>query len=138
LAERISAALERDVPVEGRELCLTVSMGIPLYPQDGTDAQALIRNADTALYRVRDGAGTGVHPPDRRKRLHRRAGQPGAASGLPPGSDMGQGWPSVRIAVNVSARIETDKVDRFGWSLCRYERARQRRFSKKRVASTDS
>jgi diguanylate cyclase (GGDEF)-like protein len=53
LAERISAALERDVPVEGRELRLTVSMGIALYPQDGTDAQALIRNADTALYRVK-------------------------------------------------------------------------------------
>jgi diguanylate cyclase (GGDEF)-like protein/PAS domain S-box-containing protein len=53
LAERISASLERDIPVGDRELFLTVSMGIALYPQDGTDGQALIRNADTALYRVK-------------------------------------------------------------------------------------
>jgi diguanylate cyclase (GGDEF)-like protein/PAS domain S-box-containing protein len=53
LAERIHAALERKIPVEGRELYLTVSMGISLYPQDGLDYQALVRNADTALYRAK-------------------------------------------------------------------------------------
>jgi diguanylate cyclase (GGDEF)-like protein/PAS domain S-box-containing protein len=53
LAERISASLEHNIPVEGRELYLTVSMGIALFPQDGVDAPALLRNADTALYRVK-------------------------------------------------------------------------------------
>jgi len=53
LAERISAALEPPIPVKDRELYLTVSMGIALSPQDGPDTQALMRNADTALYRVK-------------------------------------------------------------------------------------
>ncbi|WP_075794968.1 bifunctional diguanylate cyclase/phosphodiesterase [Massilia putida] len=53
LAERISASLENKIPVDGRELYLTASMGIALFPQDGADAPALIRNADTALYRVK-------------------------------------------------------------------------------------
>jgi diguanylate cyclase (GGDEF)-like protein/PAS domain S-box-containing protein len=53
LAERISASLEHNIPVEGRELYLTVSMGIALFPQDGADAPTLLRNADTALYRVK-------------------------------------------------------------------------------------
>ena len=53
LAERINAALERRIPVEGRELYVTVSMGISLFPADGTDAQTLLRNADTALYRAK-------------------------------------------------------------------------------------
>ena len=53
LAERVSAALEHNIPLGERELYLTVSMGIALFPQDGADAQALIRNADTALYRVK-------------------------------------------------------------------------------------
>jgi diguanylate cyclase (GGDEF)-like protein/PAS domain S-box-containing protein len=53
LAERISASLESHIPVKDRQLYLTVSMGIALFPQDGADTQALIRNADTALYRVK-------------------------------------------------------------------------------------
>ncbi|MGZ3639350.1 MAG: bifunctional diguanylate cyclase/phosphodiesterase, partial [Ktedonobacterales bacterium] len=53
LAERIHASLERKIPVEDRELYLTVSMGISLFPADGQDHQSLLRNADTALYRVK-------------------------------------------------------------------------------------
>jgi diguanylate cyclase (GGDEF)-like protein len=53
LAERINASLERKIPVEGRELYLTASMGISLFPADGHDYQTLLRNADTALYRVK-------------------------------------------------------------------------------------
>ena len=53
LAERISEALARTIPVGARELYLTVSMGIALFPQDGLDYHALLRNADTALYRAK-------------------------------------------------------------------------------------
>jgi diguanylate cyclase (GGDEF)-like protein len=53
LAERITAALARRISVAGRELYLTVSMGIATYPQDGADYPTLLRNADTALYRAK-------------------------------------------------------------------------------------
>ncbi|MFL6634195.1 MAG: EAL domain-containing protein [Massilia sp.] len=53
LAECISAALEHNLSVKGREVYLTVSMGIALFPQDGTDVQILLRNADAALHRVK-------------------------------------------------------------------------------------
>jgi diguanylate cyclase (GGDEF)-like protein len=53
LAECISASLEDKVSVQDRDVYLTVSMGIALFPQDGKDAQTLLRNADTALHRVK-------------------------------------------------------------------------------------
>jgi diguanylate cyclase (GGDEF)-like protein/PAS domain S-box-containing protein len=53
LAERINAALALKMHAGNRELYLTVSMGIALYPQDGADYPALVRNADTALYRAK-------------------------------------------------------------------------------------
>ena len=59
LAERIHAALARAIAIEGRKLYLTASMGIALFPQDGQDAQSLIRNADTALYRVKEAGRNG-------------------------------------------------------------------------------
>ncbi|MCS0628168.1 EAL domain-containing protein [Telluria mixta] len=53
LAERIHAACADKVAFDDRELYLTLSMGIALYPQDGLDCQALVRSADTALYRAK-------------------------------------------------------------------------------------
>jgi diguanylate cyclase (GGDEF)-like protein/PAS domain S-box-containing protein len=53
LAEDIMASLERTISVDGRDLYLTVSIGIALYPQDGPDYPTLVRNADTALYRAK-------------------------------------------------------------------------------------
>jgi diguanylate cyclase (GGDEF)-like protein/PAS domain S-box-containing protein len=53
LAECISAALEHNMSVGHREVYLTASMGIALFPQDGTDVQTLLRSADAALHRVK-------------------------------------------------------------------------------------
>lgn len=49
----VKTALRRKIAVEGREQYLTLSMAIALFPQDGLDYQALVRNADTALYRAK-------------------------------------------------------------------------------------
>jgi diguanylate cyclase (GGDEF)-like protein len=53
LVERIRGALAAPIVVAGREVYVTVSMGIALFPQDGQDYQQLMRNADTALYRAK-------------------------------------------------------------------------------------
>jgi diguanylate cyclase (GGDEF)-like protein/PAS domain S-box-containing protein len=45
--------------VEDRQVVVTASIGVSLYPQDGEDADALIGNADIAMYRSKsDGRNT--------------------------------------------------------------------------------
>jgi EAL domain-containing protein (putative c-di-GMP-specific phosphodiesterase class I) len=41
-------------PVDGRDLHVTVSMGISIYPDDGQDADTIIRNADIAMYHAKE------------------------------------------------------------------------------------
>lgn len=48
-AHKILAALSTPHRIEHQELHVTVSMGIGVYPDDGTDAETLLKNADTAL-----------------------------------------------------------------------------------------
>ena len=43
--------------VDGYNLEISASIGIALYPSDGTDAQALWRSADTAMYRAKHSGG---------------------------------------------------------------------------------
>jgi len=40
--------------IEQHELAITSSVGIVLYPEDGNDPQALLRNADTAMYHAKN------------------------------------------------------------------------------------
>ena len=37
-----------------KSLYLTVSIGVALYPEDGIDAEALLKNADNAMYHAKD------------------------------------------------------------------------------------
>ncbi len=52
--ERLLAAFAQPVAVEGSPLHLSLSVGVALYPGDGEDTRALLRNAETALYRAKD------------------------------------------------------------------------------------
>jgi diguanylate cyclase (GGDEF)-like protein/PAS domain S-box-containing protein len=40
--------------IEGHDLEVTLSVGISLYPDDGTDAETLVKNADTAMLNAKD------------------------------------------------------------------------------------
>jgi EAL domain-containing protein (putative c-di-GMP-specific phosphodiesterase class I) len=40
--------------VDQRELHVTTSIGVSIYPEDGQDADALIKNADTAMYQAKE------------------------------------------------------------------------------------
>ncbi|MBI1907251.1 MAG: EAL domain-containing protein [Rhodocyclales bacterium] len=46
--------------VAGHELHVTTSMGVSIYPDDGTDIETLLKSADAALYRAKDGGGNGA------------------------------------------------------------------------------
>lgn len=54
IAERILDALRRPLLIDGCEIALTASIGISLYPDDGDNFDALLKNADTALYTAKD------------------------------------------------------------------------------------
>ena len=60
LAERIIENLSQPYSVEGHRVMIGASIGIALSPDDGVTAEALIRNADLALYAAKDG-GRGRH-----------------------------------------------------------------------------
>ncbi len=45
--------LEAAFPVDGRELFVTCSIGVSVYPDDGHDAATLQRHADVAMYRAK-------------------------------------------------------------------------------------
>jgi diguanylate cyclase (GGDEF)-like protein/PAS domain S-box-containing protein len=52
--ERVVSALTQPMSLHGRELNLTCSVGVALYPRDGEDATTLMRNADVAMYRAKE------------------------------------------------------------------------------------
>jgi diguanylate cyclase len=59
LAHRLLEAVSRDVLFEGHPLKVGLSIGSATFPIDGADANALLANADAALYRAKaDGRGT--------------------------------------------------------------------------------
>ena len=50
VARKLLSAAIKPVMLLGRECRVTASVGIALYPQDGADGQALMKNADIAMY----------------------------------------------------------------------------------------
>jgi len=42
------------IEISGREISLTLSVGIAIFPEGGGNAEELLRNADTAMYSVKD------------------------------------------------------------------------------------
>ena len=60
LAQSIIEAVAQPYSIEGTAVVIGVSIGVSSCPQDGVTADALIRNADLALYAAK-GNGRGVH-----------------------------------------------------------------------------
>ena len=54
LAEKILKRLRQPLTISGHQLVVTTSIGITMVPQDGTDPNSLMRNADLAMYRAKD------------------------------------------------------------------------------------
>jgi diguanylate cyclase (GGDEF)-like protein len=52
-AKRVLRALGEVHSVDGHQLHVTASIGVSIYPDDGFDAETLIGNADTAMYKAK-------------------------------------------------------------------------------------
>jgi diguanylate cyclase (GGDEF)-like protein/PAS domain S-box-containing protein len=54
VAHKVIEQLSLPVMAEERELVVTPSIGIAIFPDDGRDAETLIRNADAAMYHAKE------------------------------------------------------------------------------------
>jgi predicted signal transduction protein with EAL and GGDEF domain len=54
IAAKIIDSLAQPFDIAGNELLIGTSIGISLYPGDGTDVDALMRNADAAMYHAKE------------------------------------------------------------------------------------
>jgi diguanylate cyclase (GGDEF)-like protein/PAS domain S-box-containing protein len=53
LTERLCAALNSDVDIDGHSLRVGLTIGVGIFPQNGADAATLVANADAALFRAK-------------------------------------------------------------------------------------
>ena len=54
VVDKIREALRRPFDLGGHEVTVTASIGITIYPEDGLDADTLIKYADTAMHRAKE------------------------------------------------------------------------------------
>lgn len=54
IAQKLIDTMSEPFTLDGREIFVTVSVGIALYPFDGDRHGALLKNADTAMYRAKE------------------------------------------------------------------------------------
>ncbi len=54
VARKILDVLAEPIIINGNELFVTASIGISVYPMDGSDVETLVRNADTAMYQAKE------------------------------------------------------------------------------------
>ena len=59
-AEDVRLTLAEPYQIGGHELHLSASIGIAIYPSDGDDPEALLRAADTAMYRAKAAGGNTI------------------------------------------------------------------------------
>ena len=53
-ADKVIEAMARPHSISGNQLHVTISIGISIYPDDGSDIEAMLRNADTAMYQAKN------------------------------------------------------------------------------------
>jgi diguanylate cyclase (GGDEF)-like protein len=59
-AEKLIAAAAQPHLVDGHRLHVTASIGISIYPDDGKDAETLVKNADIAMYHAKRSGRNGI------------------------------------------------------------------------------
>lgn len=54
IAQRLIDSFQKSFEIEGNTIRTTLSIGIALYPEDGQTAEALLKYADSALYKAKE------------------------------------------------------------------------------------
>ena len=54
VAQKVLEAVRHAVTIDEHELFVTTSIGIAVFPDEGIDAETLLKNADRAMYRAKD------------------------------------------------------------------------------------
>jgi diguanylate cyclase (GGDEF)-like protein len=54
IAQRVQLTLSQPFRIGAEDITVTSSIGIAIFPDDGTDAAALLKHADTAMYHAKD------------------------------------------------------------------------------------
>ncbi len=54
VAEKLLGIIRRPFALQGREIYLTASIGVSRFPEDGTDAETLLKRAEIAMYRAKE------------------------------------------------------------------------------------
>lgn len=65
LIQRVLHAVTQPIAINGLDFSVTASVGIALAPEDGTDADTLLRHADQAMYQAKQAGKNGIHLFDR-------------------------------------------------------------------------
>ncbi len=58
-AKKVLGTISKPFTINEHQICITCSVGISVYPQDGLDSEVLLRKADFAMYRAK-GHGKGT------------------------------------------------------------------------------
>jgi len=61
MAQRIMLKMKDPIELSGRRMVMTTSIGISLFPEDGTTCEDLLKNADLALYQSKGGGRNSLH-----------------------------------------------------------------------------
>jgi diguanylate cyclase (GGDEF)-like protein/PAS domain S-box-containing protein len=54
IAQRLLESISRPVNMDGHDIHVNASIGVAMFPTDGSEPETLVRNADTAMYRAKD------------------------------------------------------------------------------------
>jgi diguanylate cyclase (GGDEF)-like protein len=54
IADNLTTILKHNVRIDNHETFVSASVGIAVFPDDGSDARVLLKNADTAMFRAKE------------------------------------------------------------------------------------